>query len=392
MGFTLEALSDEVFNQLKKAVGMDQKVIQKNYPGFTFKINFNDDTHTATFDYDLGLPSILFPQGGEVAKLGGEEIFVNPFSVFKSEDQEFFETCGFRIRRDGKNIIREEREILEEAERFFASVPLSGKEMKAVGIDAVDVPNYLLNFNQGISIGELHIEHAPRVIVKKLLRDFYERGGRYLFMESFRTVMQGDLDSYTSGDQHSAYLLSAVQNSVKRNLQKIMDRSGITIPDLPGYELLDTVSDAQNNGIKVVGLGSDVAWGRGSKPGTSPEATKQFLHNRSLVFNYTGAQTIKLHLAQNPEAKYLILTGQGHACGTLIPGKIIPGFAEILGCPSVLISQQRGNMQVGVQDRQEIEKLYSKGGNYGIGSKLWPDFHLIMNLEKLLGKVGHTRS
>jgi hypothetical protein len=189
--------------------------------------------------------------------------------------------------------------------------------------DMLENPVELLHSHRGLVVGEVHNDCAARRFLIQNLPTLRAQGITTLFLEHFcYDSFQHVLDHYMASDGET---LPEPLHTYAQSL----DLQFHSKPDGSVQELLKA---SKRHGIRVVGLDTTLSYSAGlhRKLGVEDESA------RYLAMNYVAVQIIERVNAP----KYVGLVGNGHV-GTVMPQ--IPGIADLLGQPSLVIQTGKAN-------------------------------------------------
>lgn len=246
--------------------------------------------------------------------------------------------------------------IVEKAKSFFQNIILPKKITVATleqPINAQDLLATLLENAPGIAIGEYHNQVSSKEFLCQQMQHLVAHGVDTIYMEHLiQDGLQEDLDSYFSG--RCDELPSALAAYLKK-----MDEGYLTQFSEATKTYTDLIVSAKKAKLKrVVCIDTELSYGAGSSKRDGVSDTEA----RCLAMNYQAKLIIDKEKAAG---KFIVFTGAFHA--TSCSG--VPGMAQILGCPSLLITTATNPLEKGIeQDFVETVKNEKITLNF--------DFHL----------------
>lgn len=232
------------------------------------------------------------------------------------------------------------RDLIEQADRYFATTPARSPVKFTFKKEATDVENLTAAYQkfQGLCIGETHFDVAPKKFLVDNMQVLRDLGVRTLFMEDYMyDVQQTLLDHYfeTPGAE-PPHLLEAYQ-------ERWDELYEFEAP----YTYMDILRKAKQCGIRIVGIDTSVSNEIDSSLAGNPDPMA-----RMRGMNFAAKQIID---REKGSGKYLAFMGQCHAATMTEYHKDEPkrvvrsstGIADILQCPLI-------NIEDAVDDDREL--------------------------------------
>jgi uncharacterized iron-regulated protein len=162
-------------------------------------------------------------------------------------------------------------------------------------------PKYSFAYSSILIIGESHVDDVSRHQLEKELKDYAQKGFRYLGLEMVKDNRQNILDQFN-------FSLTGSESAVFELLEKEWGYNS--------YSYLDLMKEANRQGIKLIALDlpkENLPRETGPFP-VLPEFSAQ-MDSR----NQRMAKNISSFIEANPGAKILVLVGSFHARDYGIP-------------------------------------------------------------------------
>lgn len=216
----------------------------------------------------------------------------------------------------------QETALYRAADEFFKNVKSTAVSVDASVTPANLIPS-LLQKHQGFCIGEYHGDVSPKRFLVENMQEFKKQGVETLFMEHmFHDSTQKWLDDYFNSPKGTP-----MPPYLERYLNSL--NNGYMLQVNPKYNFTEVVRAAKEAGIRIVAIDTTVSYLAGStdKEGVTEEGTA----DRYKAMNFVAVNIMK---EESKGGKFIALMGSGHV-GNEKEG--IPGIADLMGCPSVVI-------------------------------------------------------
>jgi hypothetical protein len=212
------------------------------------------------------------------------------------------------------------QQLLDVSDKVY----LNTLNLKGVSLSSNTNPSNLVESllanHDGFCVGEVHSDRAPKKWIIDNMAVLKSNGVKTLFLEHLHyDTMQKDLNDYFNAGND----IKMPEILVK--CLREMD-AGYRIHD-GNFGFLQLVKEAKNQGIRVVAIDTSVSYLAGTSKKTG-------VNNRSERHRGMNALASYIIEKEKKEGKFIALMGSGHV------GKVegVPGVADILQCPSLIIS------------------------------------------------------
>jgi len=228
-------------------------------------------------------------------------------------------SCKFETDR----AVGHSHELLREAKLYFKSTPLP--QPVTCVLKQTD-PAFILseilselNF-PGVCMGEYHDDCSSKKFLIDQLPNLYKLDVRTLFLENLQyDKIQEDLDAYFRGSSQQ------LPYQLEESLAQLDSRFSLK----PPYTYTNLVCKAKEAGIRIVAIDtsvSAVAGSSNSRPLNVPQ--------RILALNYVSEGIMR----KETFGKFIAFIGAKHGA-RLVEYPTIPGIAELMQCPFVLVKK-----------------------------------------------------